>query len=75
MLIRKSPHKNLIWLLSGFLITGCSTQIEERASIDFEPIMPSESKIAKKDKYGSIYSNSQIRSLLRIDEHLRLAIY
>ena len=60
MLIKKSPHKNLIlatiWIS---LITGCSTQIEERASIDFEPIMPSESKIAKKDKYGSIYSNSQ----------------
>jgi flagellar L-ring protein precursor FlgH len=60
MLIKKSPHKNLIlttiWIS---LITGCSTQIEERASIDFEPTIPSESKIAKKDKYGSIYSNSQ----------------
>ena len=60
MLIKKPPHKNLIlatiWIS---LITGCSTQIEERASIDFEPIMPNESKIAKKDKYGSIYSNSQ----------------
>merc|ERR1711988_1374532 len=41
------------------LITGCSTQIEERASIDFEPTMPSISKSPKKDKYGSIYSNSQ----------------
>ena len=38
---------------------SCSTQIEERASMDFEPIMPSAPKSQKKDKYGSIYSNSQ----------------
>ena len=38
---------------------SCSTQLEERASVDFEPIMPGTPKSQKKDKYGSIYSNSQ----------------
>ena len=38
---------------------SCSTQLEDRASIDFEPIMPGAQKTQKKDKYGSIYSNSQ----------------
>ena len=38
---------------------SCSTQLEERASMDFEPAMPGVSKSQKKDKYGSIYSNSQ----------------
>ena len=50
-------------LVAGLILTsfvaGCSTQLEERASIDFEPTMPSISKGVKKDKYGSIYSNSQ----------------
>ena len=38
---------------------SCSTQLEERASMDFEPPMPGAPKGQKKDKYGSIYSNSQ----------------
>ena len=38
---------------------SCSTQLEERASMDFEPAMPGVSKSQKKDKYGSMYSNSQ----------------
>ena len=38
---------------------SCSTQLEERASMDFEPLMPGTPKSQKKDKYGSIYSNSQ----------------
>ena len=56
----KKFKKNLITgiILIPF-IAGCSTQLEERASIDFEPTMPSISKSSKKDRYGSIYSNSQ----------------
>jgi|TARA_X000000950_G_scaffold214450_1_gene257980 flagellar L-ring protein precursor FlgH len=50
-------------IIIGFILVSfgasCSTQIEERASMDFEPIMPSAPKSQKKDKYGSIYSNSQ----------------
>ncbi len=41
------------------MIGNCSTQIEEKASIEFEPTMPMTTKLAKKDRYGSIYSNSQ----------------
>ena len=52
--------KNLIF---GIILVSfgasCSTQLEERASMDFEPAMPGVSKSQKKDKYGSIYSNSQ----------------
>ena len=56
----KTLSKNLV--ASAILlpiITGCSTQLEDRASVDFEPMMPVISKNTKKDKYGSIYSNSQ----------------
>ena len=53
-------QKNLVsGLISISFVAGCSTQLEERASMDFEPAMPSISKSPKKDKYGSIYSNSQ----------------
>ena len=56
----KTFQKNLITgiILIPF-VAGCSTQLEERASIDFEPTMPNISKSPEKDKYGSIYSNSQ----------------
>ena len=59
MLLKKFP-KNLITgiILISFL-ASCSTQLEERASMDFEPTMPNISKTPKQDKYGSIYSNSQ----------------
>ena len=53
-------QKNLVTgLILISFVSGCSTQLEERASMDFEPTMPSISKSTKKDKYGSIYSNSQ----------------
>ena len=53
-------QKNLVsGLILISFVAGCSTQLEERASMDFEPTMPSISKSPKKDKYGSIYSNSQ----------------
>ena len=53
-------QKNLVsGLILISFVAGCSTQLEERASMDFEPAMPSISKSPKKDKYGSIYSNSQ----------------
>ena len=52
--------KNLIvGIISISFCASCSTQLEERASMDFEPIMPGATKSQKKDKYGSIYSNSQ----------------
>ena len=56
----KKFQKNLVtgMILISF-VASCSTQLEERASMDFEPTMPSISKSPKKDKYGSIYSNSQ----------------
>jgi len=50
-------------IIAGIMLVSfgasCSTQLEERASMDFEPIMPSAPNSQKKDKYGSIYSNSQ----------------
>ena len=56
----KKFQKNLVsGLILISFVAGCSTQLEERASMDFEPTMPSISKSPKKDKYGSIYSNSQ----------------
>ena len=59
MFLKKFP-KNIIagFILISF-VASCSTQLEERASLDFEPTMPSIPKSPKKDKYGSIYSNSQ----------------
>ena len=54
--ISKNITVGIILLSFG---ASCSTQLEERASMDFEPTMPSTPKNQKKDKYGSIYSNSQ----------------
>ena len=56
---RNFPKNIIVGALFIFFITGCSTQLEERASTDFEPSMPKVLNNAKKDKYGSIYSNSQ----------------
>jgi flagellar L-ring protein precursor FlgH len=41
------------------IVAGCQTQVEERASLDFEPSIPTLTNIPIKNKYGSIYSNSQ----------------
>ena len=59
MFIKQTFYKiSGVILLSSF-ITGCQTQIEERASLDFEPSMPNLSTKPQKNAYGSIYSNSQ----------------
>ncbi|OUX43260.1 hypothetical protein CBE37_02440 [bacterium TMED277] len=59
MFIKQTFYKiSGIILLSSF-VSGCQTQIEERASLDFEPSMPSLTTKSSKDAYGSIYSNSQ----------------
>ena len=52
-------NKKFYCLLTSLFLASCSTQLEERASADFEPIIPIASKKMNKDKYGSIYSNSQ----------------
>ena len=59
MFFKKYSEKLISGIVFVSLVSGCSTQLEERASIDFEPTMPGISKSPKKDKYGSIYSNSQ----------------
>jgi flagellar L-ring protein precursor FlgH len=59
MLIKQTFYKiSGVILLSSF-VTGCQTQIEERASLDFEPSMPNLATKPQKNAYGSIYSNSQ----------------
>ena len=47
-----------IILLSSAL-SGCQTQLEERASLDFEPSIPNLVSKPSKNLFGSIYSNSQ----------------
>ena len=59
MFLKKFPRNLVTGIILISFFGGCSTQLEERASIDFEPTMPSISKSSKKDRYGSIYSNSQ----------------
>ena len=59
MFLRKFPKNLLIGVVLIPFIAGCSTQLEDRASIDFEPTMPTNTNSGKKDKYGSIYSNSK----------------
>ena len=59
MFLKKFPKNLITGIILISFVAGCSTQLEERASMDFEPTMPSISKSPKKDKYGSIYSNSQ----------------
>ena len=59
MFLKKFKENLITGIILIPFIAGCSTQLEERASVDFEPTMPSISKSPKKDKYGSIYSNSQ----------------
>ena len=60
MLLNKKIKKaNLYYPLLVLFLANCSTQLEDRASTDFDPIIPVASKKLNKDKYGSIYSNSQ----------------
>jgi flagellar L-ring protein precursor FlgH len=59
MFLKKFPKKLISGIMLISFVASCSTQLEERASMDFEPTMPNISKSPKKDKYGSIYSNSQ----------------
>ena len=59
MFIKQTFYKiSGVILLSSF-VSGCQTQIEERASLDFEPSMPNLTTKPLKNPYGSIYSNSQ----------------
>ena len=59
LLAKKLKITRLCYPLLVLLLASCSTQLEDRASIDFEPNIPVASKKVNKDKYGSIYSNSQ----------------
>ena len=59
MYLSKFSKNLLVGIILIPLIAGCSTQLEDRASIDFEPPMPTNANSGKKDKYGSIYSNSK----------------
>ena len=59
MFVSKFSKNLLVGILLIPFIAGCSTQLEDRASIDFEPTMPTATASGKKDKYGSIYSNSK----------------
>ena len=59
LLIKKLNITKLFYPLLVLLLASCSTQLEDRASVDFEPNIPVASKKVNKDKYGSIYSNSQ----------------
>ena len=58
-LTKKFNITKLSYPLLVLLLASCSTQLEDRASIDFEPMIPMATKNVSKDKYGSIYSNSQ----------------
>ena len=59
LLTKKLNVTKIYYPLLILLLASCSTQLEERASVDFEPNIPVGSKKVNKDKYGSIYSNSQ----------------
>ncbi len=59
LLTKKLNVTKLCYPLLALLLASCSTQLEDRASVDFEPNIPVASKKVNKDKYGSIYSNSQ----------------
>ena len=59
LLANKLTIRKLCYPLLVLLLASCSTQLEDRASVDFEPNIPIASKKVNKDKYGSIYSNSQ----------------
>ena len=59
MFLINFPKNVMVGIIVVSLGSSCSTQLEERASMDFEPPMPGTPKDKKKDKYGSIYSNSQ----------------
>ena len=59
MYLSKFSKNLLVGIILITFIAGCSTQLEDRASIDFEPPMPTNANSGKKDKYGSIYSNSK----------------
>ena len=59
MFLSKFQKNLLVGIILISFIAGCSTQLEERASIDFEPTIPTNPNNGKKDRYGSIYSNSK----------------
>ena len=59
MLLINFPKNLIVGIMLVSFSASCSTQLEERASMDFEPVLPGAPKSQKKDKYGSIYSNSQ----------------
>ena len=59
LLTKKIKKAKLYYPLMVLFLANCSTQLEDRASTDFDPIIPVASKKLNKDKYGSIYSNSQ----------------
>ena len=59
MYLSKFSKNLLVSIILIPCIAGCSAQLEDRASIDFEPPMPTNAVSGKKDKYGSIYSNSK----------------
>ena len=53
LLSKKIKKAKLYYPLLVLFLTNCSTQLEDRASVDFEPNIPVASKKVNKDKYGS----------------------
>ena len=54
----KFQNKNLLIFFATFFLTSCASHVEDRASIDFEPIIPENMNLPNNSNSGGIYNES-----------------
>ena len=54
----KFQNKNLLIFFATIFLTSCASHVEDRASIDFEPIIPENMNLPNNSNSGGIYNES-----------------
>ena len=54
----KFQNKNLLIFCATVFLTSCASHVEDRASIDFEPIIPENMNLPNNSNSGGIYNES-----------------
>ena len=67
MFLRNFPKNLIIGTMLLSFVASCSTQLEERASLDFEPTMPNLPKAQKKINMGLFIATASRDCLQQID--------
>ena len=75
-MIKKIKNKISFSIFASIMLASCASHVEDRASIDFEPIIPENMNLANQNSNSGVYIMSQVEAyLLLIEEQVKLVIF